>query len=379
MKALFYLGMAGLFLFELLSVYLIMPMPGSQELDSVDFAYFLYQWRWVFRLAFAGIALAGLVGIIRKPHRWIPLMLTLLIPAALIAYIHFRLSADQMFHQPDQVKLVPQHENKVALNRLVVGITLGKESRAYPIQYLAYHHQVRDTIGATLLMVTYCSVCRTGRVYAAQVDGEPATFRLVGMTHYNALFEDEHTGNWWQQSSGEAIEGPKKGAYLVAIPSEQMTLKQWLALHPASLILQGDPVYDPKYRKDLAYEEGTSRDALTGTDSTSWKNKSWIVGITSGITSKAYDWNRLKRERIINDMIGNTPVVLVLARDNASFVAYQRPDRNATFRVQNDSLVSNGITYDLAGRSVKGRLRALPASQEFWHSWRTIHPKTQLY
>jgi hypothetical protein len=41
-------------------------------------------------------------------------------------------------------------------------------------------------------MITYCTVCRTGRVFSPDVDGKPETFRLVGMDHFNAMFEDEN-------------------------------------------------------------------------------------------------------------------------------------------------------------------------------------------
>jgi hypothetical protein len=45
-----------------------------------------------------------------------------------------------------------------------MGIVINGESAAYPIQYLGYHHQVRDTVGGESVLVTYCTVCRTGRV-----------------------------------------------------------------------------------------------------------------------------------------------------------------------------------------------------------------------
>ena len=52
MKKLFWLGLIGLFLFEIANVYFIMPMPGSQDMNSIDLAYFLYTWRWLFRILF---------------------------------------------------------------------------------------------------------------------------------------------------------------------------------------------------------------------------------------------------------------------------------------------------------------------------------------
>ena len=49
MKKLFYIGILLLVGFELANVYFILPMPGSQEMDSVGLAHYLYTWRWGLR------------------------------------------------------------------------------------------------------------------------------------------------------------------------------------------------------------------------------------------------------------------------------------------------------------------------------------------
>ena len=58
MRTFFYAGLIGLLLFEIANVYFIMPMPGSQEMNSIDLAYFLYRWRWVFRVIFGVMIIA---------------------------------------------------------------------------------------------------------------------------------------------------------------------------------------------------------------------------------------------------------------------------------------------------------------------------------
>jgi hypothetical protein len=211
------------------------------------------------------------------------------------------------------------------------------------------------------------------------VDGREEDFRLVGMDHFNAMFEDHSTGTWWRQANGEAVVGDKVGAALVEIPSQQVTLAQWLAMHPSSLIMQPDSALADKYSKTYDYENGRSRKALTGTDTTSWGEKSWVVGMTVNGESKAFDWNRLRRERVINDEVGGRPVLLVLAADTASFFAYERPDSATRFAMKGDSLVAKGRTYAISGRGPTGALPRLFASQEFWHSWRTFQPATKTY
>ena len=116
----------------------------------------------------------------------------------------------------------PAAENRVPLDRLVVGIEVKGEARAYPLMFIGYHHQVPDVAGGEPVLVTYCTVCRTGRVWSPMVNGKNEEFRLVGMDHFNAMFEDATTGSWWRQVNGEAITGKLKGTMLREFPAEHM-------------------------------------------------------------------------------------------------------------------------------------------------------------
>ena len=77
-----------------------------------------------------------------------------------------------MFYQPENKNLVPVGENKVAKDKLVVGVEINGEAKAYPIEIIGYHHQVQDTLASESIMVTYCTVCRTGRVYSPFINGK---------------------------------------------------------------------------------------------------------------------------------------------------------------------------------------------------------------
>jgi hypothetical protein len=357
-----------------------MPMPYSQRWRSVDVAYALHSWRWLFRGAAGVLIVVGVADAWRARgwQRW-GVGLSLLIAGGAAYAANFVLAADAMFLQPASVTMEPPQRSVVELARLVVGIEVNGEARAYPVQFIGYHHQVRDTAGGTPVMVTFCTVCRTGRVFSPLLNGALETFRLVGMDRFNALFEDATTGSWWRQATGEAIAGPRKGMSLAGIPSEQMTLAQWLTLHPRSLVMQPDAGLRDQYDKDFDYETGKSRSRLTGTNAASWGDKSWVVGITVNTKSRAYDWNRLRRERVVNDEVGGRPIVLVLAPDTVSFFAYERPDSRTRFALMEKRLVAEGRSYDLGGRGDRDSLKPVFASQEFWHSWRTFHPGTDTY
>ena len=380
MKKLFYLGLVLLVLFEIANVYFIMPMPGSQRMASIDFAYGLYSWRWLFRVLFVVMIVAGAASAWRAPGRQRFAAPAALGIATIIVYaLNFQMSADHMFVTPASVRMLPADRNKVDTARLVVGIEVDGQARAFPIQFIGYHHQVRDTVAGKPVMVSYCTVCRTGRVFSPIVDGRSETFRLVGMDHFNAMFEDARTHSWWRQANGEAIAGPSKGKSLTEIPSRQVTLAEWLREHPSSLIMQADAGLKDNYSKDFDYETGKSRKSLTGTDTVSWHDKAWVVGITVNGQSKAYDWNRLRSEKVVNDVVGGEPIVLALASDNTSFSAFVRPNPAAKFTVRHDSLVAGAASYAFNGKGATGALAPVSASQEFWHSWRTFQPATTRY
>lgn len=377
MRFTFVFGVALLLVFEVANVYFIMPMPGSQRMRSLDLAFALYSWRWVAR----GVGAALVVYGFRRAWSGGPLRRLLValsvVAVCVIAYVfNFVMAADAMFRQPTVVTMAVPGANAVALDRLVVGVEVNGEARAYPLQFIGYHHHVRDSIAGREVLVTYCTVCRTGRVFDPTVNGATERFRLVGMDQFNAMLEDRTTGSWWRQANGEAVAGPRKGTTMTELPSRQVTLRQWLALYPASRVMQGDPTFTAEYAQDYAFERGTSQSRLTGTDPRSWEEKSWVVGLRVGDAARAYDWNQLLREGAINDTLGGQPVVLAVAADSASFYAFVRPSAYTRFMVDGDSIRAPGVAYAFNGKGPAVSLEPMVASQEFWHSWRTFNPGT---
>lgn len=386
MRVVFYIGIIGLVLFEIANVYFIMPMPGSQRINSIDIAYFLHTWRWVFRAIFGVMVLAGAWSLFQnkssKITKWIAG--SVLGGALVVVYVaNFVMAADSMFYQPSTLVLKNAAENKVDPKRLVIGVEINGQARAYPIQYIGYHHQVRDTLGGKPIIVTYCTVCRTGRVFEPIVNGKLEHFRLVGMDHFNAMFEDNTTGSWWRQANGEAIAGELKGQTLPEVDVVQVSLAQWFTYHPQSLVMQPDTKFQEKYDSMSTYESGKKKSALTRRDTASWKEKSWVVGVEVSSGTKAYDWNDLQRAKVINDMIGYLPITLLLSSDKQSFVALRRATPGQRLALQNDTIIdAGGIKYTLLGKSLQPThpdLVRVNAYQEYWHSWRTFHPDTQQY
>ena len=369
-----------------------MPFPGSQHNDTISLAYFIDKYIWPLRIIGIILVIAPLTYYLRNGKWWQKTLIvaTLLLYGVIVYAFNFKFLADKMFYQPKEKLFAGGTADTTNKDKLVIGVAIGNEAKAYPIEIIGYHHQVKDTVGGKPIMVTYCTVCRTGRVYSPFVNGKYELFRLVGMDHFNAMFEDATTKSWWQQATGKAITGKLKGTQLPEIASTQMRLGDWLALYPNSKVLQPDSNYKKEYDDLAGYDEGTLKSKLEKRDSASWAFKSWVVGLKIYGESKAYDWNELVSKKLIQDTLGNVPVALVIAPNGKTFYALNRNLNDQTLHLSYDTVkavltdAETHSTWALSGACLDGpskgySLKPVQAYQEFWHSWQTFHPGTKKY
>lgn len=375
---------------EILRVYFVMPFPGSQQISTVGIAYFLEGNIWYIRIIAGLLTFFLLYKTLVKSKWWAKLLagIFLVIYAVIFYFFNFKFPADKLFYPPKNKMLVAAADNKVPLDKLVIGVVIKGEAKAYPVEMIAYHHQVQDTVGGQPVMVTYCGACRTGRVYDPVINGKKESFRLVGMDEFNAMFEDRATKSWWRQSTGEAVIGPLKGSLLKEIASQQVALAAWLRANPGSKIMQADPLFQKRYDSYADYDKGTRGNEREKRDPDSWKLKSWVIGVAVTGYAKAYDWNDLVNKKLIQDSLPNLPLIITIEKDTATFHVWNSiingqklnfiktdtglQDSNTASLWNDDGVCISGI---LAGQ----KLKPVQASQEFWHAWQDFHPGTKKY
>ncbi|MES2004422.1 MAG: DUF3179 domain-containing (seleno)protein [Bacteroidota bacterium] len=386
------IGLVFLVAVEIFRVYFIMPFPGSQKNDTISIAYFLHKNIWWLRIVGIVIIVGPLLHSLSKGRIWQKTLLVLAILLYGFVYylFNFQFLADKIFKQPTHKVFAPADKDTTDKDKLILGIVINNQAKAYPIEIIGYHHQVRDTLSLQPVMITYCTVCRTGRIYSPMVNGKNEEFRLVGMDHFNAMFEDATTKSWWRQATGQAIAGDLKGAQLTELPSAQMRLGEWLALYPASEILQADTLYKKAYADLKGYDEGTVKGKLERRDSISWQSKSWVIGVTAKGNHKAYDWNALMKQKMISDSMAGTPMLLTIEPNNKTYYALNRNVNGQTLQFVpggSKDLMEDLQTHSawkLNGTCTAGALQGkqlaqIQAYQEFWHSWKQFHPNTTIY
>ncbi len=383
-RRLFRLCILLFFIPKLLDTYFLMPFPGSMDQETMTFSFYLNKIAdpllyisGIFLLwGIARIMFKG--SLIKKAGAFVLLVLCLVF--GYYTLIEFR--AEKMFREPASVVFKKASREDYAGHAFVIGVLHNGEAKAYPLRYLAYHHKIEDSIGGQPALVTYCSMCRSARVFKPEVEHSPVHFRLVGARHYNAVIEDSKTGTWWYQATGEAAAGPLKGQLLDEIPFEQTTWKAWYEKHPETLLLQPDPGAISKYRE---WFEGF--DDMRSPPVSPEQTKTWVLGIKIHDLPKAYFFPDLLREKLIEDKTGPTPLLITIENDSLTTHVWFRSVNNHVTHFVMDSAwngmrdTGTGSFWNMQGLCTEGvhkgaRLFALQHYQEYLRSWKRFHPNS---
>jgi hypothetical protein len=384
---LFWTGIFLLFIPGLVHAYLLMPFPGSQDIEAIKLCYYLEKIILPLRILGALALIGYLVSYFTKNSlRGKIIKGSVLVLGFISFYVtDIEFKASSMFEEPKTIKFANAIDNKVPESFIVLGVVNNGVAKAYPLVYLGYHHKVQDNVGTLPVLVTYCTMCRTGRVFSPVINGSRQTFRLVGARHYNAIIEDESTGSWWYQATGEAAVGPMQGNKLNEITYEQSTLSAWLDKHPSSLILQPDNHYKADYEdlKNYDRRQAVDKDS-TLKNKDSLVRRSWYVGVIIDKQPKGYNWRKLEKIRLINDHVGATPLLIALENDSVTFHAWNRrvDGKDLNFKIDQQGQLTDQETASLwdwdgvctSGAQKGKRLAKLQAYQEYRHSWMHFHP-----
>ena len=278
-------------------------------------------------------------------------------------------------------------ENAVDPSIQVIGVAHEGKAKAFPANMVHFHHQLPDEIGGQPIWVTYCGLCRAGRVYDLNLDGAPLSFTLVGAISFNAVFRDHRTGSWWHQETGECAKGPLKGRALDDFGFEQMSLSNWLAKHPDTEILQYDPAFIKPYtfiNKMLKYEASVPAWHMQ-------ERPPLVLGLHVGDAARAYDLVQLQNRVVVNDSLNETPLLLVGDKASDDAFAYDRRLEDGSvldFVAAEDGAgmtdSGTGSTWTLLGQCTDGplagtHLRALQSYKQYVRSWIEFHKGTDFY
>jgi len=275
-------------------------------------------------------------------------------------------------------------------NDIVIGIEINGDARAYPIRILNWHEIVNDNIGGKEVVITYCPLCKSSILFSRVLDGRLLSFGNTGSLYESTLLMyDRETESLWGQVGGRAIEGELKGKRLEMLPSTTTRWKDWINLHPNTLVLSLDTGYRRNYVSDPYSTYDRNKDSLPpfpiSLVDKRLSPKELIIGVNLNNEKKAYPINQLGWE-VINDKVGNEDIV-VFTKPKLTSVFFAELDDDVLEFELIDSKIFDKNTHsewDFLGQAVSGslkgkKLRAAPIAYAFWFGWVVEYPDTKLF
>ena len=257
---------------------------------------------------------------------------------------------------------------------LVLGVTIGDESRAYPINMLTGPQReiINDELAGQAIAATWSHLCHNGIVYARQVKDRKLTFAVSGMLwQSNLVMMDQESGGLWSQILGTCMQGPLEGAQLATLPSTMTDWNTWRRHHPRTTVLVM-PRTSERFRREI-YREASK----------------YVLGVASGRKARAWPFDQLYFVPVLNDSFLGVPIVVAFHSESGSAYIYDRrvDGQTLSFTFRNGALVDEqtGTKWSWAtGKARTGelhdrQLKPLVGLVSYRRAWEEFHPKSQFW
>lgn len=291
----------------------------------------------------------------------------------------------------------------------VFGIVVNHEARAYPLRIMDWHEMANDLIGGQPVTLSYCTLCGAAIAFDGRAsDGNTYTFGSSGfLFRSNKLMYDRQTRTLWNQLTGEPVLGPlaDSDVRLNVLPVVLTTWEAWLETHPDTLVLSRRTGFDRDYSAGAAYGDYFAfEDTMFPVAQRSGllAPKDQVFAIRIDETPKAYPIDVLVAERVVNDILGETAVVILAPRDvveiegqslRSGSVRYQAGGEVRAYDRGNEIFApgpSPNVVLDSAKREwhvTEEALRGpdgaaaprLGGHLAYWFGWYAFFPNTQVY
>ena len=289
-------------------------------------------------------------------------------------------------------------------------IALGgkKDPIAYPLQILIWHEIVNTDMEAEPVVVTFCPLCTAAVVYSRRVGGQILDFGTSGFLYNSDLvMYDRQTRSLWSQIPGLAVSGEFAGEQLTPVAFQVVDFETWAETFPEGKVLSKVtgkrrpygrnpyPYYDQSYNAPMMYR-GEMDERL--------KPMERVLGIRRGEDIKAYRFDNLARDKVLEDVIAGQEVVILFddqvksvvgdpdihhARQVGAATAYdpETDGKRLSFKAAKGNLFidnETGSTWTSMGVAIKGKLAGtelavVPSTSTLWFAWAAFFPNTEIY
>jgi hypothetical protein len=205
-------------------------------------------------------------------------------------------------------------------------------------------------------------------VHDRRIQGETFVFGNAGGLYKNAMTWYDHTTlSIWTQPTGEVLAGELEGSKLEGLPFQLTTWKNWIETHPETLVMAND-----------LDRLGVRRQEFSD---------NFYIGVEIGDFSKAYPFEIAASQVIIEDQLGELPVLIWANDQDYRVFLRQVGDQILNFSWSGETLIdqqTSTIWDPRLGLAREGDLggevlQQLPSFTIWASSWRDFYPDGAIY
>jgi len=237
----------------------------------------------------------------------------------------------------------------LADRRVIFGVVVNGEARAYPRPIMEVHEMVNDTLGGREIAIPYCTLCGSAQAFFVDEGESRLVMRTSGLLQRsNKIMFDLQSSSYFDTFAGTAISGPLQGLTLTEISVVSSSWGDWKAEHPNTTIVAQDGGIGRAYGDD----------PLNGRD------------LSGPIFPVGY----------IDPRLGAPEQVLGVFLDNQAY-AFPVVETVAVLESGGKPTVG-GISVELSGNGLiafDAEGEQLQTHQAFWFAWSQFNPRTLLW
>ncbi len=206
---------------------------------------------------------------------------------------------------------------------------------------------------------------------------------------------DDETGSWWQQVTGEAIQGPLKGQRLRPVFHDELTFGLWKREKPEGRVLRpNEQLAQAEKYVPADWEERMVKVpvATSVAIDKSLEPRMLIIGVKVNGVAKAYPLDALVKQNLILDDVAGVPLFIVLGDDKRSVRAFDSSldGRKLEFFLKPNTSTfamvdaETGSEWDFTGKGTGGQLngrqlKRISILNDYWFDWVSYNPGTRVY
>ena len=285
--------------------------------------------------------------------------------------------------------------NRMRADEYVIGVSINGDSRAYSVVHLYWKEVVRDTVGGTPIVVTWCPNCLTTIVYDRTVDGEVYDFGASGkLMRIGApvatgclVLHDHQTRSLWSQVLGVGVDGEHAGAELKTVPHTLTTWEEWVKLHPDTKVLKkpqtsGNMTINVREPDDSSFQ---SR----------WDSQYAAVSVAKiGDQRIGYLFSRLADSGVQNTEFNGANLLLFYDSGSKTALVFDRAvdGKTLSFRRHSGSGADTMLVDTETGSKWKAftgvategelagsQLEQIHSHPIYWRTWQNYYPDSRVY